>query len=75
MLWEWFPTASGGGVARAAGRRTWQGVLAAIAGLVRAGHADPFGSIPFEKMQYTNLPGWTHARDLASSAGAVSAGF
>jgi hypothetical protein len=58
-----------------AGRRAWQGVLGAIAGLVRAGRAGQFGSIPFEKMQYTILPGWTHARDHASSASAVSAGF
>jgi hypothetical protein len=75
MLSEWFAAASSRAVRAVAGRRAWQGVLGAIAGLVRAGRAGQFGSIPFEKMQYTILPGWTHARDHASSASAVSAGF
>ena len=63
------------GVSGAADRRAWQGVLAVIAELVRAGHAGRFGSILFEEMQYMILPGWTRARDFASSARAVSAGF
>ena len=75
MLWEWFPTASYGGVPGVADRRAWQGALAAIARRVRAGHAGRFGSMPFETTQYTILPGWTHARDFASSSRAVSAGF